>query len=481
MEKINIYLNLKPSFLPKAKYTFTTLCNILGVEPQFFTEFTMQDIHIYYGERSKEKYPLKIYHDPETANFFTARKLYKSSELNMVKYGNEYIPFLFSLSGEIVHYTAQSAFLRKDVIASAFYWLSCWQEYAAKQMVEPNHFYPHQQSLQYQHGFTEIPVVDRYCEILHDILVRIFSEYNRHKVWKNKQFAVSYSHNIDYWHYWTESHLKNLAERKVKLFSLKFWQKWLRIFIHKLNKQDWHSHFALQHIFGKNKKQPHSSDCFILSYDKFPDERMNYFSDDLQQAELLQTLKNCNLHLQGTKEAAYQYDFLEKELKPLAGLPRPGFRARYLNFNYQKLFTNLEKAKITCDSSMGFYEALGFRAGISYPFYPYNLAEDRAFRVLELPVAITDRALYKLSQGKVHRARKKVAKLMKNAKLHGTNLSFVWHLHLLDKLDHPGWSRLYWSINSLDRKSEYHLFSLQNLQNYWQKKIEKQKNNLDRM
>ncbi|MFO7895657.1 MAG: hypothetical protein R6U84_01810 [Candidatus Cloacimonadales bacterium] len=468
MEKLHIYLNIKPSFLPKAKYTFSTICQILGVEPIFFTEFTMQDIHLYYGERTKDKYPLKIYHDPETANFFTARKLYKSVDLNLVKYGNEYIPFLFSLSGEIVHYTAKNAFLRKDIIASAFYWLSCWQEYAAPKMVEPKHFYPHQESLQSQRGFTEIPVVDRYCEILQSILTRLFSEYNLQNLWNDQKFAVSLSHNIDYWQYWTENHLKSLQERKEKFFSHKNWQKWLRIFTHKFGLKYWRSSYVMQNILAKNRKQQRAADCFILTYDKFPDSRMNYFADEQLQAELLQSLKNCNLNLQGSKEAAYQYDYLQKELDKLSGLPVQGFRTRYLNCNYQKLFTNLERAKIAYDSSLGFYEAIGFRAGISYPFYPYNLAEDRPFRVLEIPVAVTDRALYRLAQGKAGRAKRKIAELLRTAALHQTHLSFVWHTHLFDKIDYPGWGNLYWQLNKIARKRNYQLFSLQQLRNFWQ-------------
>lgn len=467
METINIYLQVKSHYLPKVKYTFNTIFNMLGVKPKFFTEFTMQSIHIYYGEKTKEKYPLKIYHNTEAADFFLKKKLYEESEVNLVKYGMEYIPFLFSQQGEIIHFTNKSATIRKDLISSAFYFLSCWQEYASPKLIEPSNFFAFADSLQYKHGFAEIPVVDRYCEILHRTLNHLFSEYNSENLWNEKKFALSLSYNIDYWHFWTDPFIKSLRERQDKLFSKKNIQKWLRILIHKVGTKLFDSNFIMNNILAHERSRKLSSSCFLLSHDSFPDERMNYFSDENIQAEVLRVLKNCSINLQGTKEAGYQNDYLLDEIKKLDVDNLQGFRVRYMNFNYQNLFTILEKANISFDSSMGFYEAVGFRAGVSYPFYPYNIAEDRAFEVLEVPIAFTDRALYKLTKGNARLAKHKVYELMKTASIHRTHISIVWHNHLFDKIDYPGWGNLYWKINKFDKNKYKWVCSVNQMVEFW--------------
>ncbi|MCK4957625.1 MAG: hypothetical protein KAS49_08310 [Candidatus Cloacimonetes bacterium] len=471
MEKINIFINTKESFTPKAKYVFETIFRILGKKTQFFTEFTMQNIHIYYGEKTSDKYPINIYHNPEAADFFSKRKLYNEDEANLVKYGDEYIPFLFSKQGKITHYTAKSAELRKDIISSAFYFLSCWQEYASEKLIEPSNFFQHSASLQYIHGFTEIPVVDRYCEILQGMLVNILSDYVVDNIWENNNnFALSLSHNIDYWKYWTDEHIEALRARKDKFFSKKNLFKIIRLFIQKIGMKWFDTTLILRLVIRHEKNIKAASSFFILTHDQFPDKRMNYFSDDASKKQLVQILKDTSINLQGTKEAGYQEDHLRSELEKMSDFSAKGFRVRYLNFNYQNLFTVLEKEKIEFDSSMGFYEAIGFRAGISYPFYPFNIAENRSFNVLEIPVVVTDRSLFKLTNGDVRKAKRKVFDLLKSAEKHHSHISIIWHNHIFDRIDYPGWGKLYWRINKFDRNKGRWICSVDDVAKFWMKR-----------
>ena len=471
MESINIFINTKDSFVPKAKYVFETIFKILGIKPHFFTEFTMQDIHIYYGEKTSIKYPITIYHNLETVDFFNKRKLYDGQKVNLVKYGDEFIPFLFSKQGKIVHYTSKTAELRKDIIASAFYFLSCWQEYASVKLIEPDNFFKYKSSLQYLHGFTEIPVVDRYCEIIHGTLINIFSDYVVDNIWqKENKFAFSLSYNIDYWKFWTKEHINALQQRKDKLFSKKNFKKQVRIITHKIGMKYIDSKFVLRSIIKHEKENNPSSSFFILTHDQFPDKRMNYFSDDKMQAQLVRTLQDSFVNLQGTKEAGYQLDYLQTERKRMGEFSNQGFRVRYLNFNYQNLFTILEKEKVKFDSSVGFYEAIGFRAGISYPFYPYNIKENRKFDVLEVPVAATDRALYNLTGGNVRKAKRKMFQLLKSAQKHRSHFSMIWHNHLFDKVDFPGWTGLFWKINMFDKNKGKWICSVDEMVEFWLKK-----------
>ena len=117
LKYINILLNIDEIYQPKAKYVFNTLCQILGLKPKYFTRITSQQIHIYYGKRSEDEYPIHIYHNPDSVEFFGKKEQYPTEMVNLVKYGDEYIPFLFSKQGEIFRFTSNSIRLRKDIIS----------------------------------------------------------------------------------------------------------------------------------------------------------------------------------------------------------------------------------------------------------------------------------------------------------------------------------------------------------------------------
>jgi len=110
IQNVNILLNVDTKFEPKAKYAFRIMMRILGYNPVFFTKISSQEIHIYYGTRTTETYPLKIYRSIETALFFNQKNEYPSSKYNSVNYQKEYIPFLFSLKGEIFSISPKSVY-----------------------------------------------------------------------------------------------------------------------------------------------------------------------------------------------------------------------------------------------------------------------------------------------------------------------------------------------------------------------------------
>ena len=211
-----------------------------------------------------------------------------------------------------------------------------------------------------------------------------------------------------------------------------------------------------------------SSSFFILTKSDFPDKRRNYFKNEQYFPQIVQLLKGSSVNLQGSKEAGFQYHFLPEELQKLEGFSAHGFRVRYLNFNYQNLFTILEKAKIKYDSSIGFDEKIGYRAGISYPFQPYNIKEDRPFTVLEIPLIAMDLAVQKQVDFNYRKAKREFAQFLDKSKKHRSHFSVCWHTHLFDPVDYPGWSKLYWQILKHGRSQNAWLCSLDKLYNYWQ-------------
>jgi len=472
MKLINIYINVDETFEKKAKYVFSTFCKIIGLKPQFFMKITKEPIHIYYGTRIRDEYPIHIYHDETAIEFFQSKKEYQPENVNLVKYKTDYIPFLFSKKGEILKFTANSIRTRKDIIASAFYFLSCWQENTCKKEISPSSPYDFKSSIQYKFNFTEIAAVDRYCELLEDILMRRFQEFVRSNIWpEGKKFAVSLSHNIEYWDFWTkdqfERSIKSRAEQPKKQY-LKLLSKSIK---HRIDQNLFFEPAKLiKKIIKKETILRTSSTFFILTKTDFPDERRNYFGDEKNFEQLVKLLKDSSVNLFGSKEAGFQYHFLPPEMDKLSGFSANGFRVRYLNFNYQHLFTTLEKGNVKYDSSIGFDEHIGYRAGISYPFNPYNIKEDRPFNLLEIPIIALDSSLMKQNANNNKRAEKKVNKLIKISKLHKSHISLSWHTHHFDSIDFPKWAKMYWKLLYFSKRNSAWLCSLDKMYNFWQNK-----------
>jgi len=83
----------------------------------------------------------------------------------------------------------------------------------------------------------------------------------------------------------------------------------------------------------------------------------------------------------------------EFQLLRTAGCNPCGNRQHWLRFTMQRLIPELEAAGAAYDSSLGWSDSLGFRAGACFPFPPYYFAEERPARFLEIPLVVMDVAL----------------------------------------------------------------------------------------
>jgi hypothetical protein len=101
-----------------------------------------------------------------------------------------------------------------------------------------------------------------------------------------------------------------------------------------------------------------------------------------------------------------------------------GSRQHWLRFSLDRLIPAVERAGALFDTSLGWQNRIGFRAGACFPFPPYNFAEKRPARFLELPLAVMDQAL----PPKAEDAFSEVAELLATSRMYGWGgISLLWH------------------------------------------------------
>jgi hypothetical protein len=82
------------------------------------------------------------------------------------------------------------------------------------------------------------------------------------------------------------------------------------------------------------------------------------------------------------------------QIEEASGAKASGTRQHFLRFDVGRTFAAQEAAGFDHDSTLGYNEALGFRAGIAAPFHPWNASARAPHRLLELPLTVMDGTLF---------------------------------------------------------------------------------------
>src|SRR4029079_484624 len=76
-----------------------------------------------------------------------------------------------------------------------------------------------------------------------------------------------------------------------------------------------------------------------------------------------------------------------------AGASVRGVRFHYLRHDAHATLPELDRLGFAYDSRPGYADRPGMRAGLSFPYRPYDVAADRPLALLELPLVVMDATL----------------------------------------------------------------------------------------
>ena len=471
---LRVLINVDSAFIPKAEYVIRTFCKILNLQPKIYYTYSSAKIDLYYGRHSETEAAVKIYHSDEAASFFTEKKSPDILRYSMQFFHNEYIPFIFSLPGEIFHITNKTTFIRKDIVSSAFYFLSCYQEYFEN--LDGQKRYDYRKSFQFKNNLTETPVVDYYINILRKSIEITKPSMTNINAWGSlHKFGVSLSHDMDYWNYWT----KEQVDSTLNYNKQRFWKNPLAS-TYKYNFHLFHKKLFFQEnrrnksILNYESRLFNDSTVNLMSGLKHKDKdepRYEYLNNEEYRAEITELLEERTVGLHARPESAFDSKSFKEDLEELRkkGFSPRGCRFHNLAFDYQKSFKIMEENGIQFDSTLGFWESAGFRAGISFPFNPFNMDENRPFRIQEIPLIVMDVSFYsRIAMGvSLNAARQRIRNIIKKVSNHNGHISLLWHFRTFDWIDFPGWGSLYWDIIKYSLKSSGRLFSTEELYEYW--------------
>lgn len=106
---------------------------------------------------------------------------------------------------------------------------------------------------------------------------------------------------------------------------------------------------------------------------------------------------------------------------------RWGGRQHYLRWQNPDTWVNWERAGLDYDSTVGFAERPGFRAGTSHEFRAFNLNERRTLRLRERPLTVMDATVLDHMRLGPDAAAGKVLDLARQCRRFGGRLTLLWH------------------------------------------------------
>lgn len=273
----------------------------------------------------------------------------------------------------------------------------------------------------------------------------------------NARFVVALTHDVDVPWRWTRIGMLgavarfkgNVLARRARP-ALHEARGLARVPLHKLRGSDPNWRFA--EIVAEEREHGAGSTFFVMAGHGHRADGAAPESYERLRPRLVETLvgAGAEVGLHGSYLAAEDLDRLATERALLAQLDGPiiGHRYHYLRVDPHANLVPLVRIGFHYDTSLGFPDALGFRAGIAHPFRPWDLERDQPADLVEVPLAVMDATLAEERYENLSAAAAgpRILALLDWAAEHGGGFSILWHPERFDPPGARGWDGLYFDV-----------------------------------
>ena len=134
------------------------------------------------------------------------------------------------------------------------------------------------------------------------------------------------------------------------------------------------------------------------------------------------------------------------QIEAALGGPVSGLRQHFLRFGIGSTWAAQAAAGFAYDTTLGYNEALGFRAGIAAPYQPWDAGSGELYGPLQLPLTAMDGTLFRTLKLDAVNAVEKVSRHLEAVEEVGGLAVLLWHPNAADERSFPGWWASYLGI-----------------------------------
>lgn len=322
-----------------------------------------------------------------------------------------------------------------DIFAAVFYLVSRYEEYLphTKDMYGR---YAHENSLAYNSGFLNLPLVNIWIERFKEKLKEHFSDI----VFKPTSFSFLPTYDIDIaWSYKEKGLLRNVGGF-IKSPNLE------RVSVLLKGKKDPYDSYDFMNDLHKEYKLRPSYFFLVAQKNGLYDK--NILPDNEAMQELIKTHANkYSIGLHPSWQSYNNDELLIEEkniLESIAGFKIDTSRQHFIKFSLPETYQRLLKTGIVNDYSMGYGSTNGFRASTASPFYWYDLRAEKITTLRIHPFCFMDANCFYEQKLTVEESFTELMNFYQSCKKVNVPLITIFHNNFLGTAkEFEGWKDLY--------------------------------------
>jgi hypothetical protein len=339
--------------------------------------------------------------------------------------------------------------LSVDVFGSAFFMLSRYEERAVGTRDTYDRF-PASASVAEREGFLRLPIVDAYVELLWSALRRVWPRLER----KRRAFRVALTHDVDHPLAFLGRTLPGLARqlgadalvrRDARLAGRRL-RSWTAI-----PRRDYRldPYNTFDFLMAVSERHGIASAFYFLATEHNSHLDGFYTLDDPWIRSLMARIAGGD-HEIGYHAGFHTYcdpDRTQREFSRLRtaanalGVEQShwGGRQHYLRWRNPDTWCNWDRAGLSYDSTLGFAEKVGFRAGTCHEFRTFDLLRRCPLDLRERPLQVMDRTLFDYMALAPHDATEAALEVARECKRMGGTFTLLWHNSVLQTAAERRW------------------------------------------
>lgn len=357
------------------------------------------------------------------------------------------------LRGAVLH-PQETGDIRVDLFSNAFWFLSSWSERREVRKSDTRGLYS--ESAIKRLGVPQ-DVVDIYLDVLRRGLSACcerakVSEWRRPEWPDGREFAVVLSHDVDF----VPANQVDIIKQGVKTLGRHLVRERspveairAGVGLSKAIISGGDPYGCLPEIIAREKTLGVQASYQVAVGHRHPLD-VNYYVEHDRTRDYLRVImeNDFELCLHGSYRSTECSEWYAEEVELLSErLERPvGSRQHFLSFDYDALFRIQEKCGIQFDMSMGFPDRIGPRAGFSFPYFPWNIEEERPYNVLEISLFLMDVTLRSYMGLRSDYAWTAITESLDELRQKRGGVSVVWHPIVFGNARDPGYGDLFWQL-----------------------------------
>lgn len=325
-----------------------------------------------------------------------------------------------------------------DVFGSAFFMLTNYEQYLNPARDRHNRFTA-ENSLAFQEGFLERPIVNEYVEIIRQSLKLLWPQMKT----RERQSRIFLSHDVDQPYCKYEQGMFSLTKSLAADFLIRRdaypAAKRLRSFFN--YSEDRYQHdpnntfdfiMRLSEKFGRQ-----SSFYFMVEHTAGPLDGCSYSIDEPWIRNLLGTIHERG-HEVGLHPSYHSYcsaEMVKRQFDALRtvaaeeGITKShwGGRQHFLRYAAPTTWEIWAQVGLTYDSTMTFPDQVGFSSGICCEYTLFNVTERKPINLIERPLIAGEHTLLSYLSLDFDACVNKIVNLNNTCKLFNGDFSLLWH------------------------------------------------------